>query len=235
MTLKTYGHNCLINLQICDSIFQLNQFENCKKEICDNLRRFTGNKVNLFETRRGVVDIKYEIMQILQLFKLELSQLYDVIRDTTNKSLSLFYLNNQKTVKKVSAILRAKEKIDDRPKWKILKELDICDVLSIPDEKVQYKFLFISINICKYLSIFFDLQPEALSPLEMARRERAFNVVHQSYMNLSWKDFLFMRLIFRNPNLLLDICKYSKEHAGPLTKTKYDVIRRFRVRFCHFI
>lgn len=58
------------------------------------------------------------------------------MRDTTNESLSQFYLNNQKTVKKVSVILKAKEKIDDRPKWKILKELDMCDVLSIPDEMV---------------------------------------------------------------------------------------------------
>lgn len=70
MTLRKYGHNCPINLQICDSIFQLNQFEKCKNEICDNLRRFAGNKANLFETRRDVVDIKYKIMPIIQLVKL---------------------------------------------------------------------------------------------------------------------------------------------------------------------
>lgn len=73
MAFKTYGHSCPINMQICDSIFQLNQFENCKREISENLRRFAGNKANNFETRRVVVGIKYKIMPIPQLFKLVLS------------------------------------------------------------------------------------------------------------------------------------------------------------------
>lgn len=71
-------------------------------------------------------------------FKLVLSQIDDVIKDTTNKSLSLFYLNEQETVKKVCAIMRANEKVDDRPRWKILKDLEKCDVLSIPEIEVGF-------------------------------------------------------------------------------------------------
>ncbi|KAH8418332.1 hypothetical protein KR222_000108 [Zaprionus bogoriensis] len=185
MALKRRGHNCPMNMQICDALFQLNQFENCKKEIGDNLRRFQGVKSKNFEKRGIVID--------------------GVIKDTTNRSLSMFYLNFRKVVEKVSAIIKANERIDDRPRWKILKEMEKCDVQSIPDE-----------------------EEEQLSPLEIARRKRAFNVIHQNYMNMSWHDVVFMKLLLKNPNLLLDYCHYSKDIVGPLSKNQYDVVRRFR-------
>lgn len=136
MSLSMRGPNCPMNVQICESLFQLNKFEQCKNEICENLRRFTGNKSKVFEVRRGVVGIKWWVISFAQLFQLVLSQIDDVIKDTTNRSLSIFYLNEQETVKKVCAIMRANEKVDNRPKWKILKDMGKCDVLSIQEIEV---------------------------------------------------------------------------------------------------
>ncbi|XP_034478936.1 uncharacterized protein LOC117785141 [Drosophila innubila] len=181
---KKRGPNCPINLQICDNLFELNQFENCNCELRDNLRRFIGVKARNFELRRKVVD--------------------DVIKDVTGKGLSLFYLNFQKVVEQVSAILKANEMQDKRPMWKILKEQEKCDVLSIP-----------------------EVEEENPSPLEIARRKRAFNVIHQNYLNLSWHDVLFMKTIRKNPNLLLEQCTNSKNFLANLSQSQYDIVRRF--------
>lgn len=227
MSLSIRGPNCPMNVQICDSLFQLNKFEDCKNEICDNLRRFSGNKSKTFEVRRDVVGIKYGVISFAQLFKLVVSQIESVIKDTTNRSLSLFYLNQQETVKKVCAIMRESEKVDDRPKWKIFKDMGKCDVLSIQEIEVWFLRCLI---MFAFINTFIEMQEEILSPLEIARRKRAFNVVHQNYVNEAWKDFLFMKLLLKNPNLLLDYCKYSRARAGPLSRNQYEVIRQFRVR-----
>lgn len=181
---KKRGPNCPINLQICDALFELNQFENSNCELQDNLRRFKGVKARNFESRRTVVD--------------------GVIKDVTGKGLSLFYLNYQKVVEEVSAIMKANEIKDTRPMWKILKELEKCDVLSLPEE-----------------------EEEDPSPLEIARRKRAWNVIHQTYLNSSWNDVLLMKLIRKNPNLLLEQCKNSKHFLTNLSQTQYDIVRRF--------
>lgn len=52
---KKRGPNCPINLQICDNLFELNQFETCNCELRDNLRKFIGVKARNFELRRLVV------------------------------------------------------------------------------------------------------------------------------------------------------------------------------------
>lgn len=124
--------------------------------------------------------------------------------------------------------MRANEKVDDRPKWKILKDLEKCDILSIPEIEVGFPWW---VTMFAFIYTFIALQEEVLSPLEIARRKRAFNVVHQNYINEAWKDFLFMKLLLKNPSLLLDYCKYSSTRAGPMSKTQYKVIRQFRVRF----
>lgn len=44
-----------INLEICDALYELNQFENCKVELHDNARKFCGKKVAAFLNRLTVV------------------------------------------------------------------------------------------------------------------------------------------------------------------------------------
>ncbi|XP_017868422.1 PREDICTED: uncharacterized protein LOC108617211 [Drosophila arizonae] len=184
MALNDVGPNCPINLQICDCLFNLNKFETCKATLHNNLRRFMGIKAKNFEKRLIVID--------------------DVIRDVTGKALSLFYLRNQKLVRHVSELIRASEIVDDRPKWKILKEQGKCDIQSIPDEEEIF-----------------------LSPLEIARRKRAFNVIHQTYLNESWYDVLFLKNLRTNPSLLLRQCKNSRQFLETLVNKQYDVVRRF--------
>lgn len=111
----------------------------------------------------------------------------------------------------MSAILKANEMRDTRPMWKILKEQEKCDVLSIP-----------------------EVEEENPSPLEIARRKRAFNVIHQNYLNLSWHDVLFMKTIRKNPNLLLDQCKNSRNFLANLSQTQYDIVRRFIVSISRY-
>ncbi|XP_064536533.1 uncharacterized protein LOC135427043 [Drosophila montana] len=184
IAMQKYGANCPINLQICDAKYELNHFEECFVELHNNIRRFVGIKAQTFEKRSVVVE--------------------GVMKDVTDKALSLFYLKNYKLVERVSAMIKEKEMIDDRPLWKILKELEKCDILSIPEE-----------------------EEEILSPLETARRKRAFNVIHQNYLNDSWHDVLFMKNLRKNPNLLLDQCKNSRQFLATLCNRQYDIVRRF--------
>ncbi|EDV98263.1 uncharacterized protein LOC6568884 [Drosophila grimshawi] len=184
MASKKMGPNAPINLQICDALFDLNEFEQSMAECFDNTQAFVGVKSEKFESRFDVVN--------------------DVIKDVTGKSMSLFYLKNSKLIARVREINKAKEIIDDRPRWKILRDLGKCDILSIP-----------------------EVEEEILSPLEIARRARAFNVIHQTYLNDSWADVLFMKQLSNNPNLLLDQCKRSKNFLNALSHRQYDIVRQF--------
>lgn len=56
------GPNCPINLQICDALFELNQFENSAIELHDNIRNFVGVKAKTFETR--VMVVRYNCIYI---------------------------------------------------------------------------------------------------------------------------------------------------------------------------
>lgn len=50
--------NAKINLDICDVLYELNQFENSKAEMHNNVRVFTGNKRKNFDQRLLVVSLK---------------------------------------------------------------------------------------------------------------------------------------------------------------------------------
>lgn len=72
-------------------------------------------------------------------------------------------------------------------------------------------------------------QEELLSPLEIARRLRAFNVFHQTYLSISANDVIFLKNLRKNPSLLLTQCKRSRAVLKALTDKQYDVVRRFMV------
>ncbi|KAH8298447.1 hypothetical protein KR044_003475 [Drosophila immigrans] len=184
MALNKHGPNCPINLQICDALFELNQFEDCDIELHDNMRVFVGVKAKNFETRRTVVD--------------------DVIKDVTGKAMSLFFLRNQKLIRHVSEVTKAKAIVDKRLLWKKLRDQGKCDVVSV-----------------------LETEEEVLPPIEIARRRRAFNVLHQTYMNDSWYDIIFMKHLRKNPSLLLPQCKRSNSFVAGLSNKQYDIVRQF--------
>nr|XP_016928032.1 uncharacterized protein LOC108008657 isoform X2 [Drosophila suzukii] len=190
LALKVDGEEkAIINLDICDVLYELNQFENSKAEMHNNMRIFIGNKRNSFVQRQLVVD--------------------GVIKDVTGEAMSAFFTKNLKTVSIVHDLIKERERIDDRPLWKILKEQGKCDVQSIP-----------------------EVPEELLSPMEIARRKRAFNIFHQSYINDSWIDVLFMKMLCKNPNLLLSQCKESSYFLQNLSSKQYEIVRKFMVRKC---
>ncbi|XP_034108545.1 uncharacterized protein LOC117570798 [Drosophila albomicans] len=155
---------------------------------------------------------KIEISNNLKLFKDITASIFkereividSVIQDATGKAMSLFLLQNQKLVEKVFRINEAKARVDRRLLWKIQREEKKCDVLSVLEEV-----------------------EEILSPLEIARRKRAFNIVHQTYMNKTWIDFVFMRLLTENKSLHLDQCKRSHGFLQKLVFEQYKIIREF--------
>ncbi|XP_032587399.1 uncharacterized protein LOC6583608 isoform X3 [Drosophila mojavensis] len=176
--------NAPINLEVCDALYELNQFEKAKAELHNNKRVFTGNKTKAFEDRLIVVD--------------------ENIKDACGDGLSPFILENERMMSHVKDLLNEKFKVDNRPLWKILKEQNKCDILSIPE--------------CK---------EELLSPLEIARRKRAFDICYQVYIDKSWIDILFLKNLKNNPSLLLDQCKMSKDFLGTMVAKQYEVVKKF--------
>ncbi|XP_034476753.1 uncharacterized protein LOC117783454 [Drosophila innubila] len=176
--------NADINFEFCCDLFELNQLENSKAGMANNMQIFKGTKSLIFQKRLMLID--------------------DAIKDSTGKAMSLFLLKNQKLVEHVNEINRAKAVIDERPLWKKLKEQEKCDILSILEDK-----------------------KEILSPLEIERRKRAFNVLHQTFTNENWIDFIFMKELRKNPNLLNDQCVRSKDILKKLVFEQYQIIRQF--------
>ncbi|XP_030571073.1 uncharacterized protein LOC115770100 isoform X1 [Drosophila novamexicana] len=176
--------NAPVNLEVCDALYELNQFENAKAELYNNTRIFTGNKTKAFENRLHVVD--------------------ENIKDACGDGLSPFILDNENVMSLVKELLNEKARVDNRPLWKKLKEQGKCDILSIPEIKEQI-----------------------LSPLEIARRKRAFDICNQVYIDRTWIDILFLKNLRDNPNLLLDQCKNSKGVLRSLTENQYEVIKKF--------
>ncbi|XP_062136015.1 uncharacterized protein LOC133845550 [Drosophila sulfurigaster albostrigata] len=174
---------------------------NINLEICSQLfelNQFEASKVELQN------NLKFFKGNEAQSFRKRLTVVNDVIEDVTGKAMSLFFLRNQKLIQRVNEITKAKAIKDKRPLWRRLRDQGKCDVVSIP-----------------------EIEEEILSPLEIARRRLAFKVVHQTYMNNSWYDILFMKLLRKNPSLLLEQCKRSKEVMEDISTKQYEIVRQF--------
>ncbi|XP_054730577.1 uncharacterized protein LOC129239244 [Anastrepha obliqua] len=108
-------NNAPINLEICDALYELNQFENCKMELHDNTHVFYGNKVAAFENRLVVVNENFN--------------------DSIGETLGPFIMRNEKIFEKVLHYLERRKYVDPRPLWKILREQGKCDVLSMLEKE----------------------------------------------------------------------------------------------------
>ncbi|XP_017835998.1 uncharacterized protein LOC108595297 [Drosophila busckii] len=171
------------------------------QQICDalfELNRFEINKAEL----HGNLNIFRGVRN--KLFDKRIVVVDEVITDVTGEAMSLFFLQNKKIIRRVADIYKAQQFVDKRPLWKILRDQGKCDILSIPDEGEVL-----------------------LSPLERARRSRAFNVIHQNYLNDSWCDVLFMKQLRKNQSLLLNQCKYSRAPLTTLSYKQYAIVKGF--------
>ncbi|KAH8286471.1 hypothetical protein KR054_009817 [Drosophila jambulina] len=169
-------------------------------EICDALyemNRLENSKAELHENARLFEGNK------TKMFDERLVVVEANIEDACDQSMTHFISENEKLIVQL-AEARNNFKVDERPLWKILKEQGECDVLSIP-----------------------EIKEVILSPLEIARRSRAFDVFNQMFLDRSWIDVIFLKHVQKNPNLLLDQCKNSRHFLRALTIKKYDEIKKF--------
>jgi len=63
------------------------------------------------------------------------------IEDTLGDGLSPFILENEKLINHMREVINNEMKVDERPLWKILKEQDKCDILSVPEIEVSFTIL----------------------------------------------------------------------------------------------
>ncbi|KAH8295838.1 hypothetical protein KR018_011691, partial [Drosophila ironensis] len=169
-------------------------------EVCDafyELNQLETSKAELHNNTRIFIGNK------VKAFEKRLVVLDDTIIDACGPAMTDFLLQNEAVCCNVRRM--AQEKFEDpRPLWKILKDQGKCDVLSIPEiDEIQ------------------------LSPLEIARRSRAFDVFNQMFLDRSWVDVIFLKNLRKNPNLLLDQCKNSKSFLKNLSTSKYEDLKTF--------
>ncbi|KAH8300082.1 hypothetical protein KR044_009674 [Drosophila immigrans] len=171
-------------------------------ETCDALY-----ELNHFEKAKAEAHNNTHVFaspQKLQAFEDRLLVIDENIRDCCGDGLTPFILRNQKLFERVQELENNKKKVEDRPLWKILKEEGKCDVLSIP-----------------------EIHEQLLSPREIARRRRAFDICNQYYMDKSWKDVIFLKNLNKNPNVLMKQYKVSNEFLRVFNVQQYNIIKKF--------
>lgn len=168
-----------------DCLYDLNQFEDNKSILHDNIRKHLGTSMRPFEKRLAVVD--------------------ENLQDSTGDSLVNFFMENSA---QMPGFYEHKEaellKLDTRPLWKILKERKECDVQSVIDQK-----------------------EEMLSPLEIERRRRKTKIFYQNYLGRTWTDFIFIKTLRRNPNLLLNGAFGSSKERSDYLYRSFHRIKTF--------
>ncbi|KAH8405329.1 hypothetical protein KR222_005353 [Zaprionus bogoriensis] len=180
-------------------VYNTNKFP-INLETCDalfQLNRFEDTKAELHNSSRLFSGNR------TQFFETRLTVVDETIKDTCGKGLSPFILANEKTIKHVKELVNAQMKVDDRPLWKKLREQGKCDILSVLEQ-----------------------EEELISPLEKARRKRAFDVCNQVYENNSWLDVVFLKNLRKNPNLQLGQSANSWR-LRKFTEERYEIIRKY--------
>ncbi|XP_017095215.1 outer dynein arm-docking complex subunit 4 [Drosophila bipectinata] len=140
--------------------------------------------LNRFEDNKSILhnNIRKHIGTSIRPFEKRLGVVDENFKDSTGDSLVSFFLEHSDQMPgfyehKRDQLIKA----DTRPLWKILKERQECDVQSVIDKKEVM-----------------------LSPLEMERRRRKTKIFYQNYLGRTWTDFIFLKTLRRNPNLLVN-------------------------------
>ncbi|XP_022209193.1 uncharacterized protein LOC111065371 [Drosophila obscura] len=172
-------------LELADALYDLSRFESNKLLLSDNVRRHVGTSMEPFEKRLMVVNENF--------------------KDSLGDSLASFFMRKSSSLKSFYEQKRRElEPRDRRPHWKIIRELEQCDVQSVQEE-----------------------ERETLSPLEQARRRRKTKIFYQNYLNRAWTDFLFLKTLRQNPNLLLDQYFGSSKERGEYLDNSFQRIKTF--------
>lgn len=112
--LKVLNSNQPLNLQVCNALYDLNDFECAALELKSKGRRFKGHKIKAFQE-------KFEIVE-------------SNISESLGEALFEFIQEYKQYFKLITLMRQKLENPDERPRWKILRDNKECDVLSILEE-----------------------------------------------------------------------------------------------------
>lgn len=172
-----------LNLGMCDALYDLNDLEKAGCEYKNKGRCFTGSKVKAFQEKFEVVESNLE--------------------DSLGESLFRFI---QEYKQYFNMIVKMREKLenpDERPRWKILRDNNECDILSILEE----------------------IEP-LVHPRERARLSRGYKIFNQKYLSNSAVDVSFLKSLKTDKTLLL-----PQSRIAPVLKevvdSNYNIIIKF--------
>ncbi|EDW44385.1 GM22384 [Drosophila sechellia] len=190
-----------INLEVCDALYELNRLENAKAELHDNTRLFTGNKTKMFEQRLVVVD--------------------ENIEDACGPSMTQYISDKEKLIVHLKEV-QNKYKPDTRPLWKILKEQEKCDVLSIPEiEKIlEARSPMYNIRYQKFTN---------KKLMDKFRQEYLFRVQYQTRRNMI--SALRSIRYLRKTKSLTKLTSYVEEVMGDYVVKKTNRIMPWKFEF----
>ncbi|KAL5275744.1 hypothetical protein ACFFRR_001535 [Megaselia abdita] len=181
--LSALDTNQPLNLQVCNALYDLNDLESAGLELKSKGRRFTGHKIKAFQE-------KFEIVE-------------SNLSESLGESLFQFIQEYKQYFKTIVAIRDKLENPDERPRWKILRDNNECDILSIFEEFEQL-----------------------VHPRERARLARGYKIFNQKYLNNSAIDVGFLKFLKTNKTLLLPqstITPILKEVAD----SNYNMVIKF--------
>lgn len=172
-----------VNLQICDALYDLNDFEHSGVELKSKSRLFTGYKIKPFEHKFDVVEGN--------------------ISDSLGDALHDFIQEYKKYFQIIKAMRIKEENPDERPQWKIQRDNQECDVVSIIEE----------------------IEP-LVHPRERARLARGYKIFNSRYLKNSAIDVEFLKFLKTNKTLLL-----PQSNITPVLKkvaeNNYEIIIKF--------
>lgn len=177
--------NAYVNLQVADALYDLNRFEENKVSLYINTTLYTGTKLQPYNRRLQIVNANFH--------------------NNVGDSLRPFFLNNMSKMREIfDATMKVDSQMEPAPRWKVLKDLNKCEVRSIQEKNVV-----------------------RISPLEMARRKRKTKIYHQNYLNGSWIDVAFLKALRKSPIVLLDKHYKSAKERRQYLDNSYATVKMF--------
>lgn len=175
--------NFPINANVCNVLYDWNQLEHAGVELMSKSRKFVGQKVKPFEHKFDVVT--------------------ENLTESMGDAMWYFITDYKRYFNAVTDIRKTTENPDERPMWKILRENDECDILSI-----------------------LDVIEPLVHPREQARLDRGYKIFCSAYLNRSAIDVMFLKSLTKNKTLLLPQFK-STPALKKIVDSKYHTVIKF--------
>lgn len=175
--------NHFFNINVCDIMYDMNCIEDAGVELMSKSVKFAGIKKEAFYNNFDVVA--------------------ENLMDSMGDAMWYFIREYRKYISVVTDIRKATENADERPLWKILREKEECDVLSILEE----------------------IEP-LVHPREQARRNRGYSIFCSRYLNKSAIDVKFLKSLTKNKTLLAPQFE-STENLKKILNENYHIVIKF--------